>query len=484
MIRHGGPLIEIWSPEEVKAVHEASLRVLEEVGLIYNSDEAIEFLATLPGARVDRGEHRAWFSGQLVEDLVAKVPAQFTLRARNPARSVVVGNDTCINIPTNGAPYAIDLDRGRRLSTREDAITFIKLSHVLDAIDVVAPRTVEMQDVELILRPAVEVYTGFAYTDKPIRGNVALGREGVRDTLEIARIVFGDDDPAKGGLLYNGVNPISPLLYDERMCSAIIALAEAGQPMVVNPAAMAGITSPITLAGTMVQQNAEILGGIVLAQAVRPGVPMAYGMISTIGDMLKGQPAYGSPESALCIAAGAQLARFYKLPVRAGGSLTESKVPDFQAGLEGMLTTLYTVFCRTHINWHAVGMLDSFLMTSFEKFVMDAEILGYVERLVQGIPVNEETIAFEVIKEVGPMGMFLTADHTMANWRNAAYRPLLADRTGYHDWEKAGAADMYRRANRLGKELLSRWEVEPLPKDVVQAIEAVIARREKIGMAT
>ena len=259
---------------------------------------------------------------------------------------------------------------------------------------------------------------------------------------------------------------LTPLSYDNNMAGAIIAYAEAGQPQLVNSLSMAGMTTPATLAGLVSLQNAEVLAGIVLAQCVNPGTPIVYSASGSNADMATGSLAIGSPEDAVVSLVNGQLCKYYQIPCRISGALSDSKMMDSQAAYESAITLMMAQMAGGNFILHAAGIIDTYSTTSFEKLIVDDEIIGYLRRINQGVTVNEETLAYDVIEEVGPRGIFLTHDHTLDNFRDEFYRPRLSNRQTYDQWHREGCTPIEKVANAKWKQIVADYGEPTLPADV------------------
>lgn len=454
------------SDSEVDKIHSLSMRLLENVGVEIPVDAARQIFAR-HGARV--AGTRVYLPRRLVEDSVRLAPAQFTIHARNPQKSVVVGGEAAIFAPGYGAPFLMDYEQGARRPTLQDYDNLARLADALPNLDLAGHLLVEPQDM-----PAGQAYlrmlrSTMRHSDKPFIGSTS-GAKGVRASVEMAGILFGGTAGLKERpAMISLINTLSPLAFSSEMVDALMLQAEWRQPVVIAAMVQAGATGPVTLPGVLVQQNAEILAGVTLAQLVSPGTPVVYGSTSTIMDMNTAAGAIGSPEYPVMIAAHAQLARFYGLPSRSGGSLTDSQVPDAQAGLESMQSLLTTVNAGIHFVLHAAGILGSYLTFSYEKMVIDDEMCGMVRRYRRGITIDEEQLAYDAIAGVGPGGNFLMDDHTLRNFRHAFYRPALCSRDALPAWEEKGSHDMAQRANLRWKKLLA--------EHVVPALDATTARQ-------
>lgn len=461
--------------EQLEQIHDASMTILEEVGLEFHDDEALSLLSEA-GAEVDFAKRHVRFDHNLVLDLVAKAPSEFTWRARNPERNLQVGGNAIVFVPMGGMVYASSLDKPRRPGSWQDVENVFKLNQMCNMIHAggggVAPSEIRPSIRHLLL--SVITYT---LTDKAAYGS-SHGRVIPTDTINMAKLVFGDplpDDP----VLNNVVNVNSPLIYDERMLGGMITQARAGQINVITPFILAGAMSPITIASALAQQNAEALAGIALVQLVRPGAPVVYGGFTTNTDMKTGSPSFGSPEGAWAMVVGAQLARRYKLPYRGSGSLCSANTPDAQAAYETMWTMWPAVMAHTNMVNHSIGWLENGLTVSYEKFIMDAESLAMFHHYLEGFAINEETLALDMIREIGSGGHHFGTAHTQARYNREFYPPFMKERMSFETWQNAGGLDAPQRANRIWKELLKNYEKPPLDPAIEEALVDYAERRER-----
>src|SRR5438105_10630978 len=469
--------VDILSEEQVQQVHEHAMLILQEIGVDFLHPKAID---TFQRAGLKIEENRVRFEAAFIEEQVGKAPASFQVQARNPKRTVTIGGDSMVNAPVYGPPFITDLERGRRGATIEDFNNFDKLAQSVDQIHCAGGTTVEPEDLPLSSRHLDMVYSHVRWTDKPFMGSV-IAAENARDTVEMAAIVLGgrasiEKTPAVISL----INVNSPLRYDDRMLGALLEYSDAGQPCIVTPFLMAGAMSPMGLAGTVAQQTAEALAGIALVQLIRPGTPSVYGSFLTNTDMQSGSPAFGTPESALGILASAQMARHYRLPFSGGGALTSSKAPDAQAAYESMMCMWPTVLGRVNFVLHAAGWLESALLASYEKFVIDVEALRMFEwMLTKGLPVDEEGLAMDALREVGPGGHFLGSEHTMRNYRTGVYRPVVSSTDNFDRWNRKAAMTADKVALEKWKQLLADYPDPGIDPGVDEQLKECIARRRK-----
>jgi trimethylamine--corrinoid protein Co-methyltransferase len=467
------PPVEMLAPDQVESLHLASMQILEDVGILFMDQEALE-LWSQAGASVDYKSQLVRIERGLLLELVARAPEKFTWRGRNPERNVPIGGRTTAFAPNGGMAYASNLDAGRHPGTLADYEAFVRLAHLCNVIHLNGGELVATQDIEPSQRHLRRLYADFTLTDKALL-EAAHGRIISKDVIDMARIVFGslDGDPVLGGV----VNVSSPLRYDERMSAGLITFARHGQVVIVTPFIMAGAMAPITIAAALAQQNAEALAGIALTQVVRPGTPVLYGGFTTNVDMKSGSPAFGSPEGAWALLCGAQLARRYGLPYRGSGSLNTSKIPDAQAAYETMWTMWPVILAHANFILHSVGWLEGGLTASYEKFVMDAEMLAMFAHFFQGFEINEETLALDMIALVGPGGHHFGTPHTQARYSSAFFDAALSDRQGYDTWLAQGALDAPQRANRVWKELLAAYEPPELDPGIEQGLREFVEKR-------
>jgi trimethylamine--corrinoid protein Co-methyltransferase len=414
-----------------------------------------------------------------VREALARAPARFELRARNPRMNFVVGGNHMVNSPTGGAPFVSDLDGGRRPGNVEDYIKLVKVAHMSPQIHCVDSGIVETMDLPLETRHLDMDYLVMRYSDKPLMTGGA-NYETTKDGVEMAAILFGgaetiEETPGVIGV----VNPVSPLVWDDHMLGSMHALASANQPVIVTPFLMAGTSAPVTMAGGVAQWCAENLAGIAIVQTIRPGCPVVFGGYLTATDMTLGQPTLGSPEWAMGILAGGQMARHYGLPFRGAGGWSSAKTVDAQSGYEAVMGVWPALLSGTNFMLHAAGALESTMIISAEKMIMDFEVLRMFEWMLDpGLPVNDDTLAFDAIAKAGPGGMYLASSHTRANFRSALYRSELASLEDVNLWTEQGSKDTLVRANERYKAILEAYE-DPGMDDAIDAeLQEFMAKRK------
>jgi trimethylamine--corrinoid protein Co-methyltransferase len=459
------------SSADVEKIHNTSMELLANVGVHLPEDQAI---AVFKQHGVKTDGHTVYLDEKQVMRSLETVPARFTIHARNPDRSVTVGDGEPVFAPGYGAPFIIDTEVGKRGATMQDYEDLARLADALPNQDLSGHLMVGPGDVPAHTAHLRMLHACMVHSDKPFIGSTE-GTVGARHTMEMAAILFGE----RPGLAVTVglINPLSPLGYSGEMLQALMAYARARQPVIVATMVLAGSTGPITLAGVLAQQNAEILTGITLAQLISPGTPVIYGSTSTNLHMKTGALSIGSPELALVVTATAQMARHYGLPCRGGGALTDASSPDAQAGFESMLGLLTAVNSGMDFVLHAAGILSSYLAFSYEKFVLDDEMCGMVRRFRRGLAVTPETLAYDVIAKVGSGGNFLTEMHTVERCRSEFWQPAICDRGGLEAWMAGGRQDAVARAHQRWQKLLAAHQDPPLDGTTARQLQAFVEER-------
>lgn len=461
-----------FSPSELEQIHQATLRVLEKTGLDFNYAPARDLFAKA-GCKVDG--LRVYFPKNLVETQINKAPSQFTLFARNPEKNVTIGGDHIAFMPCYGAPFVNDLDKGRRLGTLEDFNNFARLAHAIPYMDLTGGMMTEPNDIPVERRNAERLYSAMVLSDKPFMG-AGTGASDAEQTLDMAALVFGSrEEMALKPPFVSILCSLTPLGYDDKMCGAIMAYAKAGMPQLISSLSMPGATSPVTLEGTLVVQNAEILAGITLAQLVREGTPVVFAGSSSPAAMRYGTLSIGAPEMAVNTAATAQMGRFYNLPVRGGGALTDAKQVDSQAAYESMMSMMMATLSGVNFVLHSAGILEGYITASYEKFILDAEICGMCKRIKRGEKITPERLAVDLIHQVGPGGEYLTHAHTFANFKQELYAPILEERDNFASWTAKGGLSMEKRATAKYKEILKAYTPPDMDPEAKKALDAYMA---------
>lgn len=469
---------EILTADQVEGIHTTSMQILKEIGLEFLDEETLDIWQAA-GALVDRENQRVRVDGDLVEEALKSVPSSFTLRARNPDRNVTIGGNHINFATVANAPYYSDLKSGRQPGSLETYKKMLRLAQVCGPIHVIEGMLLEPQDVPIPQRHLVKGYALYTLSDKA-HLVASHGREIAEDHVNMAGIVFGGEEEIKcDPVLSAVVNANSPLRYDERMLGGLLTYARYRQPVAITPFILAGAMSPVSLPAALAQQNAEALAGITLTQLVNPGTPVIYGGFATSIDMQTGSPAFGGPEGALALLAGAQLARFYGLPYRGSGGLNNSKTPDAQAAYETQMTLWPAVLGHTNLIIHSAGWLESGLVCSLEKFVLDVEGLAMMSRFLSGLEIDEQSLALEEIAEVGPGGNHFGTAYTMARFQDAFYRPTVSDRQNFETWTENGAKDALQRSHEIANQLLEIYEQPTMSSKVQGELMDYVEKRKQ-----
>ena len=465
--------IDILSEDQLNRIHHASLDVLEDIGINFLLDEAREILKTA-GADVEKDSTRVRFDRNLILESIAKAPSEFTIHARNPQRNLKIGGRWLAFSTVAGPPNASDIQGGRRSGNFKDYSDFIKLAQSVNIAHAISGHPVEPLDLDPKTRHLDTARVNLTLTDKVCRV-YSLGRDRVMDILEITRIChnLSREELAQRPSLYTVVNVNSPLQYDIPMLWGIIELARMNQVVVITPFTLAGAMAPITLAGAVTQQNAEALAGLAFSQIVNPGAPVMYGGFTSNVDMKTGSPAFGTPEYVKATLMGGQFARFYNLPYRSS-NVNASNAPDVQATYESQMSIWGSVMARANLIHHALGWLEGGLCASFEKFVMDAEMLQGVVETLKPVVVDEDTLGIEAMREVGPGGHYFATQQTMERYETEFYKPILSDWRNFETWFEDGAKDATTRANRIYQQLLSEYEAPKVDEAILQELDEYI----------
>jgi len=474
MLERRLPLLEPLAPDALDAIERGWQRLVAEIGIRFDHPEALRLLAEA-GQRVEGDVVR--FDPDWVLEMVAKAPRRFTLHARNPARDIEIGGDHMVFLPVQGPPF---VRRGaeRREATLADFEDLCRLAQAVGVLDSAGSLPCEPNDRPLDSRHLDCLRALVTLTDKPF-GAHSVSIACVEDALAVARIVFGDRVDREA-CTYTNINVNSPLVYDERMLDALLVFARAGQPVLVVPFLLMGAMAPVSVPAALAQQFAEALTGIALMQLVRPGCPAVLGSFLSTTDMKNGSPAFGGPESHVGLLASGQLARRYGLPWRAGGgALTSSPLPDAQAAWEGMNTMQAAFLAGANWHMHCAGWLEGGLVASFEKAIVDIDMLETLIREFTPLEVDEASLAFDAHAEVGHGGHFFGAAHTMERFRDCFHRPVLATTDNFQRWSKDGSRDAADRATAIHRQLLADFEPPPLDEAVRDEVDAFADRRRR-----
>ena len=466
------------SDDQLETIHDAALRVLGVTGVDFLHPRARELWAEA-GAEID-GE-RVRPDAELVMQLVGHAPATFTMHAPDPRHDVEVGGDAVAFTAVASAPYVGDEIRGRRQGNARDFGDLVRLSQLLSAVHLHGGYPVEPVDWHPSVRHLHATRTLLTLSDK-VPHVYSLGAQRNRDCLEMVRIVRQVDGATLDAQpsVHTVINASSPLRYDTPMLAGVLEYAARNQVVIITPFTLAGAMAPVTIAGALVQQHAEALAGIAFAQLVRPGAPIVYGGFTSNVDMQSGSPAFGTPEFMQAALVGGQLARRLDVPYRSSNVCTANAV-DAQAAYESVFSLWGAVMGGANIVLHGAGWMEGGLRASFEKMVLDADLLHMVATFLDPLVVDDATLAVDAIAEVGPGGHFFGVGHTQARFRDAFYRPAISDWRNFEAWEEAGGPTALDHARRRVRELLDAYEPPAVAPHVIAELDDFVARRVAEG---
>lgn len=470
------PPYEMLSEEALVLVEQQADRILEEVGFEIRGDQEAVDLFRAAGAATEGFRIRP--PRGLVRSIIqASCPTSFVQHARNPARSVVIGGEATVFAPAYGSPFVTDADRGRRYGSLEDFRNLVKLAYASPWLHHSGGTVCEPVDVPVNKRHLDMVLAHMTLSDKAFMGSVTTAPRAA-DSIEMCRILFGADFVDANCVILGNVNTNSPLVLDGEASRVIRTYARANQAAVCVPFILGGAMGPVTTAGALAQCFAEAMMCVALTQLERPGAPAILGNFLSSMSLKSGAPTFGTPEPALGYMAIGQLARRLGVPLRCGGNLCASKIPDAQAAYESANSMWPAFLCGAHFILHAAGWAEGALAMSYEKFVMDAEQCGAFHTFAAGMPIDGNAFALDAFHEVGPGKHFLGSAHTMRNYETAFYDFELSDNNSYEQWSEEGSKDIVQRANARWKAMLAAYEPPPLAQDRLEALEDHVARRK------
>jgi trimethylamine---corrinoid protein Co-methyltransferase len=475
---------DLLDPQALDDIHDASLTILEEIGIDVMLADARAIMKA-HGAHVVEGSDRVRFDRDLIMDMIASAPSEFTMHARNPERHVKIGGNNLVFAQIASAPFVADREGGRRAGNQEDFRKLVKLAQCYDVIHTTGGYPVEPVDIHASVRHLDCLSDMVKLTDKVFHC-YSLGKQRNLDGIEIARIGRGvsmeqmESEPS----LFTIINSSSPLRLDGPMLQGIIEMSSRGQVVVMTPFTLAGAMAPVTIAGALVQQNAEALCGIAFTQMVKRGAPVVYGGFTSNVDMKTGAPAFGTPEYMKAVIAGGQLARRYKLPYRTSNTNAANTI-DAQSAYESAFSLWALTQGGGNFIMHSAGWTEGGLTASFEKFILDVDMLQMVAEFLTPLDVSQDALALDAVRDVGPGGHFFGTAHTLARYETAFYSPILSDWRNFETWTEAGRPTTYDHANRVFKEKLSTYERPPIDPAVEEELDAFVAKRkEEGGVAT
>jgi len=472
------PRYEILSEDAMETLDRGWRRIVSELGVEFLLEESLEEFRKA-GQKVEGNNVK--LDPDFILEQVAKAPREFDIQARNPERSVHIGGDHMVFASVYGPPFVREGDV-RRDATMEDYRNFVKLSQAFPQLDSPGGTIVEPNDTPLDSRHLDMVYALQTLSDKPYMGSVTSGPNAL-DTIAMSEILFGGRESIeKTTASVSLINVNSPLRFDDRMLAALHEYVKANQAVIVTPFLLMGAMSPVSIPATLVQQMAEGLAGIALTQLIRPGAPVIFGSFLSNTDMQSGSPSFGTPESGIGLLCTGQIARRFGLPFRSGGGLNASQTADAQSAYEALMTMLPTFLAGTNYVMHSAGWLEGGLVSCYEKFIIDIEILRMLQHEFTPLEIDEASLAFGAHEEVGAGGHFLGAMHTLERFRECFYRPLLSSTENFDRWSRNGGRDATERAGEIWRKTLEEYEQPPMDEAVdAELQEFVVRRRAELG---
>ncbi|MBW4708807.1 trimethylamine methyltransferase family protein [Roseobacter sp. YSTF-M11] len=469
------PNFEILTEEALDIIETNAETVLEEIGVNFVENPAALERWREAGADID-GE-RVRIPRGLARQLCKTAPASYTQHARNPERTVVIGGKNLVLAPVYGPPFVRDTLGGRRYATMEDFRKFVKLGYMSRWLHHSGGTVCEPTDIAVNKRHLDMLHAHMTLSDKPFMGSVTEPSRA-QDSVEMCEILFGKDFVQENTVMTSLININSPMTFDDVMMGALEVYAKNNQACIISPFIVGGAMAPVSVAGTLTQVLAEVLAGIAYSQLIRPGAPVIMGAFVTSIDMNSGAPTFGTPEAAHITYGAGQLARRLGLPYRSAGSFCGSKLPDAQAAYETSNSLNMGLLAGVNFMLHSCGWLEGGLVSSFEKFVMDADQLGTLHHLAKGVSIDENAQAMDAIREVGPGGHYLGCDHTQMNFKSAFWKSDLLDYKPFETWEDEGARDTQALAALRVEKMLNDYQQPALDPGIAQALSEYIARKK------
>ena len=468
------PTYELLPDEAVELIHQESLKILSEIGCEFRDDDAIE---RWKKAGADVQGTRVRIAPELLMSLIAQVPSEFTLHARNPERTVKVGGKNTVFVPMYGAPYVRDLEGKRRYGSLEDLQNFHKLSYLAPQLHSSSSIICEPMEIPVPKRHLHIIHSALTHSDKPFMG-IVTSKERAEDVMKMAGIVFGSEFVKDNPVVVSITNCNSPLVWDNTMLDAMRVYASHNQPLILAPFALCGASTSASSIGAVAQVNAEALAGVAFTQLIRAGSPQIYGQFMVTVDMKTGAPMGGTPEAAQMMFVMGQLARKYKLPWRTSGFHVGSKLNDAQAGYESNMLMHAAILSGANYIWHVAGWLEAGLACGYSKFMTDCEQLSGWYKYAGGLKFDDFKDAMAAVREVGPAGHFLGTAHTLEHFEKAFFMPTIMDFNPYEQWSAEGAKDHDTRGREKAKAALAAYEKPKMDEAIFDGLNEFVAKRE------
>ncbi len=469
------PNFEVLTEEALQIIEYNADTVLEEIGVNFISNPAA--LARWRNAGADVDGERVRIPRGLARKLCATAPSSFVQHARNPERNVMIGERTLVLAPVYGPPFVRDNAGGRRYATMDDFNKFVKLGYMSKWLHHSGGTVCEPTDIPVNKRHLDMLYAHMTLSDKPFMGSVTEPSRA-QDSVDMASILFGEQFVQDNTVMTSLININSPMTFDDVMMGALEVYAQNNQASIISPFIVGGAMAPVSVAGTLTQVLAETLAGIAYSQLIRPGAPVIMGAFVTSIDMNSGAPTFGTPEAAHITYGVGQLARRLNLPYRSAGSFCGSKLPDAQAAYETANSLNMGLLAGVNFMLHSCGWLEGGLVSSFEKFVMDADQLGTLHHLARGVEIDENAQALDAIREVGPGGHYLGCAHTQENFKSAFWKSDLLDYKPFETWSDEGAQDTQSLAAARVEKLLADYQQPAMDPAILEALNDYVASRK------
>ena len=459
--------------KNLDTIHNYSLELLRDTGIKFPSEKALGIFRK-HGFRTD-GD-MVFFDEKDIQKTMETVPSAFTIKARNPEKSIRIGDNNYVMAPGYGPPFIIEPSGEKRDATLADVQKFCKLVQTSKHLDFNSSMVVQPNDVSTVTAHLDILLATMLLTDKPIMGS-SVSEAAARDSLNLAEMIWGNmDEPVMISL----IDSLSPLQYADEMIDSIMVFAEAGQPLIIHSSCTLGTTGPITIAGSLVISNATTLAGICLAQLINPGTPIVYGLGGSPTEMKTGGYVNASPEDAKHVAIVTAMGRYYNLPCRSQGALTESFCLDYQAGMESAVMLTAAALSGVHVSLHACGTYGSMLAMSYEKFIADEDLCGAMKKLMKPVEFTDDAFAMDLIKELSTSGNYLMEMHTMKRCRDEFFIPDLSIRTMHNKWLEMEPRDLTQRAGNLLEKRLTEYEKPDIDPDIEKRLVQYVNKRKKV----
>jgi trimethylamine--corrinoid protein Co-methyltransferase len=469
------PNYEVLTTEALEIVERNADIILEEIGVNFpDNPEALE-LWRAAGASIDGDRVR--IPKGLARELCKTAPSEYTQHARNPERNVVVGGKNLVLAPVYGPPFVRDAAGGRRYATMADFNKFVKLGYMSKWLHHSGGTVCEPTDIPVNKRHLDMLHAHMTLSDKPFMGSVTEPSRA-QDSVDMCKILFGDEFVQNNTVMTSLININSPMTFDDVMMGALKVYAENNQACIISPFIVGGAMAPVSIMGTLTQVMAEALAGVAYSQLIRPGAPIVMGAFVTSIDMNSGAPTFGTPEAAHITYGVGQLARRMNVPYRSAGSFCGSKLPDAQAAYETANSLNMGLLAGVNFMLHSCGWLEGGLVSSFEKFVMDADQLGALHHIARGVEIDDNAQAMDAIREVGPGGHYLGCEHTQANFKSAFWKSDLLDYKPFETWEDEGARDTQTLATLRVEKMLGDYQQPPMDPAVREALDAFVSQKK------